>query len=363
MIIQRAPLRVSLFGGGSDFPEFFGREGGAALTGAIDRYVYVTLSRRWDPEILLAYRETEVVESVADLKHDLVREAMLLGSLDLRQLQDGHAEVHVIAEVPGAGSGLGSSSALAVALTRLFLGEARIALCIPWSPLTTIEESTKPEPCSRVMRGRDNVGAMAAYLEIKRCGRAIGVQDQLVSAGGDAGLWEFRGDYGCDSKFSPLSPETMQSLSDRLLLFHVGHWRGQTTTNADFCRRLRDCEEGALYYSRWGRDTAWAAYALLMNRPETMDEIGTMLDDGWRRKRHLMRGASTPGIDALYEAAKRAGALGGKMCGEGGGGFMLLYVRPEDQEAVRAAMHDPKTPELALARPFRELQFTWGAKR
>jgi D-glycero-alpha-D-manno-heptose-7-phosphate kinase len=359
MMIERAPLRVSLFGGGSDFPEFFGREGGAALTGAIDRYVYVTLSRRWDPEILLAYRETEVVQRVPDLKHDLVREAMLVGPAWVR---DGHVEVHIVADVPGKGSGLGSSGALAVALTRLFLGDVRVPLRLKWSP-TALPEDAPPSPSGPcLIWGRDKVGAVAAWLEIKLCGRAIGVQDQLVSAKGGAGLWQLAGEYGSDSVFFPLPPEISQLLSDRLLLFHVGEWRGLSATNAEYRNHLCAGDEGALYYARWGRDMAESAHALLTKRPETMDEIGQMLDDGWQRKRRIMPGSSGPGIDALYAAAMLAGALGGKMCGEGGGGFMLLYVRPEDQEAVRAAMRDPKVPELDLAKPFRELEFTWGAK-
>lgn len=302
MIISQTPLRVSFFGGGTDFAGYYLQEGGCVLSTAIDKYIFVTVKERYDERIRVGYTRTELVDSVDEVEHELVRESLRLTGVT------GRVEVNTMADIPSEGSGLGSSSTLTVGLLN-----ALYAL------------RNDPQPLERLARE-------ACTIEIEVLGRPIGVQDQYIAAHGGLCFMEFRRDGSVCVERLRVGNEIVQRLNRNLLLFYTKSTRQSAAILTEQVGNIgqRRAELGEI------KQMAVAGRALL--EQGDLDAFGRLLDEGWRLKQRLASKVGNPAISAMYEAACAAGAMGGKITGAGGGGFLLLYCLPERQDEVRAAL-------------------------
>jgi D-glycero-alpha-D-manno-heptose-7-phosphate kinase len=303
VIITRTPLRISFAGGATDLPSFYREYGGGAVTSAaIDRYVHVLVNPKFDRSIRVAYSRTENVDRVADLQHELFREAMHATGLTEA------IEVHTIADIPGEGTGLGSSSTLTVGLLNAFYAYRGVL----------------KEPAE--------LAREACEIEIDRLKGAQGKQDDYIAAFGGVQYFEFRPDDSVRVQPIPLSTHDREALSSHLSLFYTGVTRRaqdllrrqseRTGTNRPSLERMREL-------AREARDAIVAT---------NFERLGAILDEGWTLKRGLSSGVSSDTIDAQYAAAKAAGAWGGKITGAGGGGFFMLVHPPERSHEIAQAL-------------------------
>jgi D-glycero-alpha-D-manno-heptose-7-phosphate kinase len=295
MIITRTPLRISFAGGGSDLPAFYEKERGAVVSTAIDKYIYITVNPKFDHKIRASYSVTEIVDTVDEVRHELIREALrLLG------IQQG-IEITSISDIPSQGTGLGSSSSYTVGLLNAlyaYLGH---------------------------MAGAERLAREACYIEIDRCGKAIGKQDQYIAAYGGLQYIRFNPDGSVFTDPVICSLDTRKRLQSRLLLLYTGLTRRADDILTEQTRETRSNEEtqASLRYMVSLADQLCEA----LGRDE-IDAFGEILHSGWLEKRKLASGISNGCIDAWYERARAAGAIGGKLLGAGGGGFLLLYADP-----------------------------------
>jgi D-glycero-alpha-D-manno-heptose-7-phosphate kinase len=302
MIIVQTPLRVSLFGGGTDFPAFYREEGGCVVTTAIDKYIFVTIKRRFDRMLRVGYTRTEMVESVDELQHELIRE-----SLRTTGIRDG-VEITTMADIPAAGSGLGSSSAVTVgALHAMYTYRGEIV------------------PAERLARE-------ACQIEIETLGKPIGVQDQYIAALGGLRFMEFKTDGSVTIERVELNGETRRRLGESLLLFFTGITRAADTILTEQRSNIQDRRP----ILRQMKQLAIQARAELQGG--RLEDIGRLLHEGWELKKRMASLVSNGSLDDLYQAARRAGALGGKLTGAGGGGFMVLVCPKDRHDSVRAAL-------------------------
>jgi D-glycero-alpha-D-manno-heptose-7-phosphate kinase len=304
LIIIQTPLRISLFGGGTDFPKYFLEEGGCVLSSAINKYIYIAIKERFDRKLRVGYTKTEMVDHIDDLQHELIREALRkTGSTE-------GVEITTMGDIPSEGSGLGSSSTVTVgSLHAMYTYLGKI---VPADQLAT-------EACE---------------IEIDILGKPIGVQDQYITALGGLRIIEFMPDGQVLSEKVEINPRSLRRLNENLMLFFTGVTRQADTILVEqndnlgnrliILRRLKE-----LAYS--GRDELIAG---------NIDAIGEYLHEGWMLKQQLASRISNPEINNIYDTAKSAGAIGGKITGAGGGGFLLLYCPHGKQETVRSALAD-----------------------
>ncbi len=305
MIISRTPYRVSFFGGGTDYPAWYRENGGAVLAAAIARYCYITC--RWLPPFFahksrIVYSIIEDVMRVEDIQHPAVRECLLeLG------IRDG-IEIHHDGDLPKM-TGLGTSSSFTVGLLN-----ALHALRGEFRPKLTL-------------------AAEAIHVERDRCGDRVGSQDQVSAAFGGLNHIRFAPDDSIAVEPVPLTAERMTAFQDSLLLFFTGFSRYSSEVVAEQLQNVpkksKELSEMAAMVDEGLR---------LLTDGNDLADFGRLLHEGWMLKRSLSSRVSTPEIDAMYEAARKAGAIGGKITGAGGGGFLLLYVEPGRQPAVRQAL-------------------------
>lgn len=299
MIITQTPLRIGLVGGGTDLPDYYREHGGRVLNAAIDKYVYVVVKQRFDDDIYINYSQKEIVSRVEEVRHDLVREAMHMAGV-----RTG-VEITTLADIPAAGSGLGSSSAVTVGLLHaLFTYQGRQV-------------------------SAEELAERACAIELDRCGKPIGKQDQYAAAYGGV----------CDLTFGPgdrvavdrihLAPRDHHRLQGELMLFYTGITRSADTIlqeqTANIANRLAQLHQL--------RDLAAEAAQALRQGDTT--GIGTALAKGWLAKRELASGVSSSTLDESVDGAMEAGATGAKVAGAGGGGFVLVSCPVERQAAVR----------------------------
>jgi D-glycero-alpha-D-manno-heptose-7-phosphate kinase len=299
MIITQTPLRVGLVGGGTDLPDYYREHGGRVLNAAIDKYVYVVVKQRFDDDIYVNYSTKEVVSRVEDLQHELVREALHMTGIR------GGVEITTLADIPSAGSGLGSSSSVTVGLLHaLFAYRGR--------------QVTAEELADR-----------ACAIEIDRCRKPIGKQDQYAAAfGGISDIHFGPGDRVTVDQLGASSGLRRQ-VQDELLLFFTG-----TTRRADaILGEQRSNIADRLTQLAQLKDLAGDAVAGL--RAGDVDALGQALNKSWAAKRELASGVSNSEIDDAVDAALAAGATGAKVTGAGGGGFLLVVCPLERQRAVR----------------------------
>ena len=313
VIISRTPLRVSLAGGSSDFPSFYRRETGAVVTTAINKYIYITVNKKFDSQIRVSYSITEMVDQVDDLKHELIREALRLVGIT------GGIEITSISDIPSRGTGLGSSSAYTVGVLHALHAYAGLHA------------------------GAKRLAEEACEIEMGRLGRPIGKQDQYITAYGGLQFIQFEPDA---VSVEPLLPgaEFRRMLLEHLLLLYTGVTRDATAILAEQQRNLDRGQETLDGVVRL-RDLALDLREAILHR--RLSEVGEILDAGWAVKRRLASGITTPQIDEWYARARATGALGGKLLGAGGGGFLLLFAPPRDQAAICE-----KLPDLQRV-PFR----------
>ena len=306
MIITKTPFRMSFFGGGTDIPEFFREHGGAVLSTTFDKYCYVNvrhLPRFFDYTTELSYSRIERVTSPEQIEHPAVRNAMKM--LDMREIRLTYE-----ADLP-ARSGLGTSSSFAVGMLNAFY-----ALKGKYADKKKLADE-------------------AIYLERTLCNEAGGWQDQIAASFGGLNRINFRGD---DYEVLPviISPERKEMLNNRLLMFFTGFTR--LSSEIQKTNRIAAGDKNAQLLEMYR--LVDEAEAVLTGQTGDLDEFGRLLDVTWRLKRQTGAKVSTDSIDGIYEKGLAAGALGGKLLGAGGGGFLLFYVPEEKQPAVMEAMKD-----------------------
>lgn len=304
MIIVQAPLRTSLFGGGTDFPGYYLEHGGCVLTSAIDKYIFVTIKQRFDDKLRVGYTHTELVDSVDEIRHDLIREAFRLTGID------HGVEITTMGDIPSEGSGLGSSSTVTVgALHAMYALKRELVMA----------EQLAKEACQ---------------IEIDVLGKPIGIQDQYIAAYGGLRFMEFKPGTGevCATRIR-LDPATKRQLNHNLLLFYTGVTRKADSILSEQKENIRSREsvlEEMKHIAHMACDKL---------QQGDVDAIGDLLHESWMLKKQLASKISNSDVDDLYEIARKAGATGGKIAGAGGGGFLLLYCPPGHQEHLRTRMH------------------------
>lgn len=305
MIISRTPYRVSFFGGGTDYPAWYREHGGAVLAAAIARYCYLTC--RWLPPFFehksrVVYSIIESVQRVEDIQHPAVREC-----LQLLGIRDG-IEIHHDGDLPKM-TGLGTSSSFTVGLLHAL-------------------HALRGE-----FRSKMQLATEAIHVERDLCGDRVGSQDQVSAAFGGLNHVRFAPDDSIAVEPVPLSAERLQEFQDSLLLFFTGFSRHSSEVVAEQLenvpRKNKELAEMAAMVD--------AGLRLLTDHGDLAD-FGRLLHESWLLKRSLSSRVSSPEIDAMYETARKAGALGGKITGAGGGGFLLLFVERDRQPAVRQAL-------------------------
>jgi D-glycero-alpha-D-manno-heptose-7-phosphate kinase len=304
MIIVQTPLRTSLFGGGTDFPGYYLEHGGCVLTSAIDKYIFVAIKQRFDRKLRVGYTRTELVDSVDQIHHELIREAFRKTGIT-----EG-VEVTTMGDIPSEGSGLGSSSTVTVgALHAMY---------------TLNRELVEAERLARE----------ACEIEIDVLGKPIGVQDQYIAAYGGLRFIEFTTSGEVRSTRIALDPNVKRRLNHNLLLFYTGVTRKADSILTEQQNNIRD----RVQVLEEMKSLAHIACDKL--QAGDIDAIGELLHESWMLKKQLATKISNNDLDELYMTARRAGALGGKIAGAGGGGFLLLYCQPEYQEGLREALHE-----------------------
>jgi D-glycero-alpha-D-manno-heptose-7-phosphate kinase len=314
VIITQTPLRISFAGGGTDFKGFYERETGAVVSTAIDKYIYVIVKERFDDLIRVGYTRTEMVESVSDIQHELVREAMRMVGIDKG------IEVSTMADIPSEGSGLGSSSTVTVGLLNAlhaYKGNAVTA---------------------------ETLARQACEIEIGVLGKPIGKQDQYIAAYGGLRHFRFYANDEVEVNSIELDEGSRQRLCESLLLF----WTGTSRKSSDVLTEQRSNIRNKMPLLVEMRDQADELARLL--KIGAIASLGQTLREGWMRKRQLASGISNPQIDELFDLAMSAGALGGKVTGAGGGGFFLVCTPPENRAAVRKKLGHLRELPINLSR-------------
>lgn len=308
MIISRTPLRISFAGGGSDLPAFYERELGAVVSTAINKYIYITVNPKFDRKIRASYSRTEIVDSREELQHELIREALDLTGID------GAIEITSISDIPSQGTGLGSSSTYTVGLLNaLYAHLGHLA-------------------------GAERLAREAVHIEIDRCGHPIGKQDQYIAAYGGLKYIRFNPDGSVFTDPIICRPETRQQLQKRLLLLYTGLTR---RTSDILSQQSHNTTNDESKRDRLRRMVALAEQLYQALNDNDLDGFGETLHAGWQEKRGLSEGITRPTIDSWYKKARTHGAIGGKILGAGGGGFLLLYAPVERHQDICRAL-----PEL-----------------
>jgi D-glycero-alpha-D-manno-heptose-7-phosphate kinase len=302
LIIVQTPLRISFFGGGTDFPTFFMEEGGCVLSSAIDKYIFVTVKERFDKKLRIGYTQTEMVDSINQIQHELIREA-----LRVTGIHQG-IEVTTMADIPSEGSGLGSSSTVTVGSLH--------ALYAYSGEMVSAEKLAK-EACD---------------IEIGKLKKPIGIQDQYIAAYGNLRFFEFLPDGEVKVEKLKIDDDFRRALNDCFLLFFTGISRRADTILAEQKNNIKD----RISVLREIKQMAHEARKDLEDG--NFDAFGSLMHQAWESKKRLAGQISNGTLNEIYESAQRAGALGGKIAGAGGGGFILLYAPYERHQAVRRAL-------------------------
>lgn len=306
MIISRTPFRISFVGGGTDLPEFYTRSAGAVVSTTISKYMHIAISEGFEDHMRLSYSRTEIATSIDEVQHPLIREA-----LKLTDLTDDRLHIYSMGDVP-AGTGLGSSSTFAVGL------------------LNALNAYKGAYVNAR------NLAEQACHIEIELLQEPIGKQDQYAAAFGGLRWIRFNADGSVETEPIVCKRETWEALQAHLVPLYLGSSRSARDVLSDQRDRVSDtfplmCQM---------RDLV-PEFVRVLERGTGLAELGEILHQGWLLKRQLASGISNPEIDEYYERARAAGALGGKILGAGGTGFMLLFCEPHLQTRVREAL-----PEL-----------------
>lgn len=317
MIITRSPLRVTLGGGGTDLPSYYRKHGGFLIAAAIDKHVYVTLTRPFTPGIYLKYSQLEHVDAADDVRHPIIREAIKLLGIEPQ------IEITTLADIP-AGTGLGSSGSFTTALVRaLYAAERRLI-------------------------GGNELAELAANIEIERLGEPTGKQDQYAAAFGGLTAFTFHADDRVEARPLKMPGGTLFDLEDDLLLFFTGFSRKAGSILDD--QKLRTETNDALMLSDLHAAKEIGMHSLAALEAGRTTELGSLMHEHWERKRKRSAGMSNPQIDEWYDLGRRNGAIGGKLVGAGGGGFLMFYA--ENHRRLRDAMSKAGLQEVRFRFSF-----------
>jgi D-glycero-alpha-D-manno-heptose-7-phosphate kinase len=318
MIITRSPLRISLGGGGTDLPSYYREHSGFVISAAIDKYVYITLHDTFEQQFIIKYSKTELVQSVDQIKHPIVREA-----LKMVPVSAPHLEVVSMSDIP-AGTGLGSSGSFTVALLRA---------------LHAHNKDSVP---------RQQLAEDACHIEIDILGEPIGKQDQYIASFGGITSFLFHPDGRVAVQPIQLMPETLYNLEDNLLLFFTGFTRSASAILAEQDSRTRSGDAAMIEHlhqiKRFGYESKTALEAGDLRR------FAAIMHQHWELKKQRSQSMSSAGIDRYYELARAHGALGGKLIGAGGGGFLMFYT--EDKTRLRRVMREAGLREVRMRFDF-----------
>ncbi|MCC5870751.1 MAG: GHMP kinase [Gammaproteobacteria bacterium] len=317
MIISRTPLRMSFVGGGSDLPGFYQEHGGAVLSTAIDKYIYVTVNQKFDNGIRVSYSVTEEVAEVGEIRHALVREALRFLGVD------GGIEITTIADIPSRGTGLGSSSSFTVGLLNVL-------------------NAYKSRYVSSEELGRDS-----CHLEIDICREPIGKQDQYAAAFGGLNLIEFHPDDSVQVSPVICKPEVLAEIESNVLVLYTGIERSASKL------LKKQAEDMAASMDKQRAMKRMVELAHILRRElqsHNTEAFGEILHENWELKKSMTAGVSNADIDDAYTAARSAGALGGKLLGAGAGGFLMLYAPKRTHGAIKAALHKLRPVEMGFER-------------
>ncbi len=305
MIISKTPMRMSFVGGGSDLASFYRKHGGAVVSTAIDKYMYITVNNRFDSGIRASYSQTEEVDSAHEIKHPLIRAGLNLVGIE------GGIELASMADIPSRGTGLGSSSSFTVGLLHALYG---------YKHQYVSGEQLASESC---------------HIEIDICGDPIGKQDQYAAAYGGLNYIRFHPDESVSVDPIICNAETLTRLQDHILVFYTGRSRGAGELLAE---QTKKTASDVRVQETLIKMVELAADLKRELEHNNLDAFGEILHDNWVLKKTLVDGISDSELDDWYEAGRRAGALGGKLLGAGRGGFMMFFAPPERHEAIVHAL-------------------------
>jgi len=304
MIIARSPLRITLGGGGTDLPSYYREHEGFLVAAAIDKYVYVTVMRPFTPGIYLKYSQLEHVEAVAEVHHPIIREA-----IDMLGFRTPQLEITTLTDIP-AGTGLGSSGSFTTALLKALYAHRK-----------------------RLIQPQE-LAELACHIEIERLKEPIGKQDQYIAAFGGITCFQFHKDDRVTAEPLRVSMDTMFDLEDHLLLFFTGFSRSAGSILKDQQAKTEQHDAEMLRNLHYVKELGYRSQkALLEGKPE---EFGHLMHEHWEHKKKRTQGMSNAHIDECYELGRKNGAVGGKVVGAGGGGFLLFYAT--DRNKLRHAM-------------------------
>jgi len=304
MIIARSPLRVTLGGGGTDLPSYYEKFGGFLIAAAIDKYVYITVHDTFVSDLIVKYSELERVPDAAQLKHPIFREAFALAGMDGRSL-----ELTSMADIP-AGTGLGSSGSFTTALLKALHAHKKNLV----------------HPAE--------LAAQACEIELDRLKEPIGKQDQYIAAYGGITCFKFLENGKVEAWPLKLSRETRDELEDNLLLFFTGYSRSASAILKEQDQKSKSDDSSMIENLHFVKDLGFQSQRALESG--RLAEFARLMDVHWQRKKQRSGGMSNPKINEWYDLAMASGALGGKLIGAGGGGFLMFYA--EDKTKLRQAL-------------------------
>jgi D-glycero-alpha-D-manno-heptose-7-phosphate kinase len=318
MIITRSPLRISLGGGGTDLPSYYSEYEGFLVAAAIDKYIYITKHTTFQEEIIVKYSKLERVVSVDQIEHPIVREA-----LKLTGVTDPHIELTSMADIPG-GTGLGSSGSFTTALLKALHTHKKNLI----SPAELAEQ--------------------ACEIEINKLGEPIGKQDQYIAAVGGITAFTFRRDGRVEYRPCKINEETLYNLEDNLLLFFTGYSRSASVILKDQNDKSKGNDAAMLGNLHFTKELGFRSLETL--ETGNLEEFARLMDIHWQRKKARSSGMSNVQINEWYDHAMANGALGGKLIGAGGGGFLMFYAG--DKAKLRRAMREKGLKEVRFRFDF-----------
>ena len=318
MIITRSPLRISLGGGGTDLPSYYREHGGFLIAAAIDKYVYINVHQRFVQNFLLKYAHMEEAETIAEIKHPIIREALRLVGIHQRNL-----EITSMADIP-AGTGLGSSGSFTTALLKAL------------------------HAFSKNLVHPDKLAEQACEIELERLKEPIGKQDQYIAAFGGITCFDFLPDGKVKAKPLDISDETLYNLEDDLLLFFTGYSRSASAILKEQDDKSKSSDQAMTDNLHFVKELGAKSRVALEGG--NLREFARLMDVHWQRKKERSSSMSNQQINDWYDCAMSNGALGGKVIGAGGGGFLMFYA--EDKVRLRQTMRAQGLAEVRFRFDF-----------
>ena len=318
MIITRSPLRITLGGGGTDLPSYYEKHSGFLIAAAIDRYVYINVHRRFADGFLLKYSSLEEAASIEEIKHPIIREALKLAGVQERNL-----EITSMADIP-AGTGLGSSGSFTTALLKA---------------LHALRKNVVPPA---------ELAEQACCIELEKLGEPIGKQDQYISAYGGITSFHFRADGRVEAKPLKISEETLFNLEDNLLLFFTGYSRAASAILKEQDDKSKRSDKAMTENLHFIKELGQRSQQTL--EAGELEQFAKLMDVHWQRKKERSQEMSNQDINTWYDCGMANGALGGKVIGAGGGGFLLFYAH--DKARLRRALREKGLNEVRFRFDF-----------